>query len=58
MIEIVAISGAISGGLALLITTCCFNIRRLRCANISCCGAQCTRDVMNTDELAADGLEM
>ena len=57
MIEAVAVvASSVAGALALLITTCCFHIRRLRCATIECCGSKCTRDPMTTDELEMDTL--
>jgi hypothetical protein len=57
MIEIIAVVvSSIAAAVALLITTCCYNIRRLRCATIECCGSKCTREPMTTDELEMDTL--
>jgi len=57
MIEIVAVAvSSVAGALALLVTTCCFNIRRLRCATIECCGASCTRSPMSREDLEMDTL--
>ena len=57
MIEAVAvIASSVAAALALLVTTCCFHIRRLRCATIECCGSKCTRAPMTTDELEMDTL--
>jgi hypothetical protein len=57
MIEAVAVvASSVAGALALLITTCCFHIRRLRCANIECCGSKCTRAPMTSEELEMDTL--
>jgi len=59
MIEIFAVAvSSIAAAVALLVTTCCYNIRRLRCATISCCGATCTREPMTRDELEMDSLEL
>jgi hypothetical protein len=59
MIEIFAVAvSSIAAAVALLVTTCCYNIRRLRCATISCCGATCTREPMSRDELEMDSLEL
>ena len=55
MIEIVAVvASSVAGAMALVITTVCFNLRRLRCATIECCGSKCTRETMSAEELAAD----
>ena len=55
MIEVVAvIATSLGGAMALVITTVCFNLRRLRCATIECCGSKCTRETMSAEELAAD----
>lgn len=57
MIEAVAVvASSVAAALALLITTCCYNVRRLRCATIECCGAKCARVPMTTDELQMDTL--
>ena len=57
MIEIVAVvASSVAGALALLVTTCCFNLRRLRCATIECCGSKCTREPMSAEELEMDAL--
>jgi hypothetical protein len=57
MIEAVAVvASSVAAALALLVTTCCFHIRRLRCATIECCGSKCTRAPMTTDELEMDTL--
>jgi hypothetical protein len=57
MIEAVAvIASSVAAALALLIATCCFHIRRLRCATINCCGATCTREPMSREELEMDTL--
>ena len=57
MIEAVAvIISSVAAALALLVTTCCFHIRRLRCATINCCGAACTREPMSREELEMDRL--
>jgi hypothetical protein len=59
MIELFAVViSSVAGALALLVTTCCYNIRRLRCATIKCCGATCTREPMTSDELEMDSLEL
>jgi hypothetical protein len=44
----------LSASLTLIVTTCCYNIRRLRCTHIKCCGAECTRDLMSLEEIQAD----
>ena len=57
MIEAVAvIASSVAAALALLITTCCYNIRRLRCATIDCCGGTCVRSPMTAEELQLDTL--
>jgi hypothetical protein len=57
MIEAVAvIASSVAAAVALLITTCCFHIRRLRCATIECCGSKCTRSPMTAEELQLDTL--
>jgi hypothetical protein len=57
MIEaVVVVASSVAAGIALLVTTCCYNIRRLRCATIECCGSKCTRAPMTSDELEMDTL--
>jgi hypothetical protein len=57
MIETVAvIVSSVAAALALLVTTCCFHLRRLRCATIDCCGSKCTRTPYTIDELQLDTL--
>jgi len=57
MIEAVAvIASSVAAAVALLITTCCFHIRRLRCATIDCCGSTCTRVPMTAEQLQLDTL--
>jgi hypothetical protein len=57
MIEAVAVvASSVAAALALLLTTCCYNIRRLRCATIDCCGSKCTRAPMTAEELQLDTL--
>jgi hypothetical protein len=57
MIEAVAVvASSVAGALALLITTCCFHMRRLRCETIKCCGSACTRAPMTAEELQLDTL--
>jgi len=57
MLEVVAVvASSVAAALGLLITTCCFHIRRLRCATINCCGATCTREPMSREELEMDRL--
>jgi hypothetical protein len=57
MIEVVAVvASSVAGALALLITTCCFHMRRLRCETIECCGSKCTRAPMTSEELELDSL--
>ena len=58
MIEAVAVvASSVAAAVALLITTCCFHIRRLRCATIECCGgSKCTRAPMTAEELQMDTL--
>ena len=59
MIELVAVFvSSIGAAIALLITTCCYNIRRLRCATIDCCGAKCIRENMSAQEMEMDSLEL
>jgi len=59
MLEAVAVvSSSVAAALALLITTCCYNMRRLRCASIECCGSKCIRENMSAQEMEMDSLEL
>jgi len=57
MLEVSAvIISSVAAAIALLVTTCCYNVRRLRCATIECCGAKCIRENMSAQELEMDTL--
>ena len=59
MIEAVAVvASSVAAALALLVSTFCFHIRRLRCATIDCCGAKCIRENMSAQEMEMDSLEL
>lgn len=49
-------SVAVSASMSVLISACCFNIRRLRCSHVRVCGRciECSREVMTASEMEAD----
>jgi hypothetical protein len=50
--EMVIAAGA--AALVSIIGALCYNVRRLRCSKIECCGINCQREVMTSDDLKAD----
>ena len=49
---------SISGSISLIVTVICYNIRRSRCTHIQCGCFECTRQMMNTEELKEDRLTL
>jgi len=56
MEAVAVVASSVAAALALLITTCCFHMRRLRCETIQCCGGKCARSPMTAEELQLDTL--
>ena len=58
MLEVV-IGGAaaISAALGSIIAISCWNVRRLRCNEIHCCGAHCVRQIMTAEDMKLDTLK-
>ena len=54
---IIGASAGISAALVAIISTTCWNVRRLRCNEISCCGAHCNRVIMTAEDMKLDTLK-
>lgn len=57
MIE-VALVGAASAGLSLVITVFCYNMRRSRCVECKGCGCHISRQNMTDDEMKNDEMKL
>lgn len=54
----VAIIGAASAGLSMIVTVFCYNMRRSRCVECKGCGCHISRQNMTDDEMKNDIMKM